>query len=532
MISACNYDKVYIKYLDRYTPQLIIDTNVITSDEYLQVNEENFDIMEAIEKDRIQVEEETHVDNLKTKVTNASKLSAQEEGEEKSKLSKSVGNSKAEEGEGVKSDEVVEGDNFPEKSGVGEEEVGEEEEKGPTTEDLNRIKVRQDCLDALANLHPIQFNLREWLVEKFDECYYLTINPESVFEWHSLLIRGDKMNWNRAFAKEKKPEEIEKEMKEYDSMTVSAGTAATKSKVMMYYDFSKTHKIRVSGDILREVYEQESDIQNTMSNIYSRFYDPYQPFSMQDLTTYLDILKDLDAYGFYRVVPRTYDDQKNFMNFTPHVILRESFLKAVNQLKNTEFNVTELEFEQILDNKAENLTSEFDLKQKRDQEQALRLEEQRLVREEEERKQFLIDAKKRREEEERLARLDKDNTGGQDTRRKGNTVRDTPTSSVKGGPSRQNTIANPLQSSDVNIPEEDENGEGMVEIKKTALAKSEAGNVEKEGAEASPKFSNAPSNFGEAVQDMIEEEMEYHNPFIKEFYRMSKNIFFQKFIYF
>lgn len=145
-----------------------------------------------------------------------------------------------------------------------------------------KFTSNSDSINAIHNqlekIKPIGINLREWIVTKLENNYYLAINPESVFKEQCLLVRGDKLNWSQALAiPDKKIDAqllVDQENAQSKSRSQTVGITNTSQKPMVHFDFSHVQKVRVTSRVVAKAHQEEQVAQGTKSGLTSRFFDP------------------------------------------------------------------------------------------------------------------------------------------------------------------------------------------------------------------------------------------------------------------
>ena len=377
------------------------------------MNEEIFDIALAAEQDKKRMEE---VSEAKQKAHNKSNVTGANDDKD-SQINKSAISSTIR-----KTTEPKVGDNLDplaaqeKKSNLdleedGEEEGEEEQPQGPSPEEIYHMEMKDKCMSELVDIQPLGFNLRQWLVEKLDDGYYLSINPESVFPEHCILVRGDKYVWHEPFGRKAVEGEDYGGANQFSTNQMSAmestsmNTKVTQSKPMLYFDFSRCQKTRVITDEAAEVFEEEKTAQKNSSYINSRFWDPHAPFSEKDLSQITSLVSSLDAYCLHRIPPSSFKDLRSFVNNTIHLIPRDTLLDITNKLNNQIFKEKNLDFEKLFSDKNE--LEREDIKEARILNSLLlKKDRERVFQEDIEREEYLIEIKKKRAEEKRLKEIE------------------------------------------------------------------------------------------------------------------------------
>ena len=168
--------------------------------------------------------------------------------------------------------------------------VIEGSDQGPTEEELRQLKIRQDCLKKLKEIIPTEHDVRELKVERVHAGYVLAIHPEPVFKTHSLLLKTDKFIWTEPFGQTAKhilnlecpeeatPKQIRLLEEKKERARIAEGEEEDRKHQIRVFDFSDTQKIRYATD-LDLLVQEEKEVQRTNSNLNSKFYDCYCPFT-------------------------------------------------------------------------------------------------------------------------------------------------------------------------------------------------------------------------------------------------------------
>lgn len=328
-----------------------------------------------------------------------------------------------------------------------EEIEGSDIYQGPSSADLHKAEVREFTLERLSSIMPIAVNMREWVITRLENHYYLAINPESVFKEQCILLRGDKIDWSIPLSVQNKHLDVGTVNAVQENAQSRAPTNTltnTSAKPMIHFDFSQTTKLRITEHDIKSIKADEVESQNTKSNLTSRFFDPLTPFSTQDMETIDGLVKEMDAYALYTAAPelehvcREYtrvreeaneaqdyiqyhqkvlnhkkeihleNDDPNmqpnleditiptspYLNYNVHILQRTTLLKHNHEQSHL------LEFERLFEDVDGVLVCDADREEKRLFEEAMVLEKLRIIQREEERLSFLAECKLRREQEE------------------------------------------------------------------------------------------------------------------------------------
>lgn len=416
---------VYSKYLERYTPELIINPIKKISKEYLKVDDPIFNIEEAVRHDRNNTDEEddevAELEDVGPTKEKIGRISTQKSiAGDKSPTSRIGKRSLAGSVAQKSTDEVLEeeqknpSDNNevaiessensspPNENGKsiegGNEKVASEvidssqiknevleegfaineEDKGPTEEEIAQMQVRKECLDKIMMIHPTFKNLREWMVKRLPDGYLLALHPEPIFKKHCLLIRDDKFVWSDPIGQNyRKIMELDNEdmaildLEERKREALDAeGDTKERRKEIRFFDFSTTTKMRYSLDIEQVVIE-EKGLQENDSNLNSKFFDPFCPFTSQDIIATYSLIQDLEAYALYRVPGIKEHDFREFLNYCIHIVKKDSLLEEATLLSGNTFRTGDIDFEPIIKDHLINIAS---LRQQRELQKKLDLE--------------------------------------------------------------------------------------------------------------------------------------------------------------
>jgi len=200
------------------------------------------------------------------------------------------------------------------------EEEEEESQKESEKVDENFIKLQEDMQKNL----PIKRLAHCWSITALDNDYNVMLSPESLFENHCILYKKEDVNYYYKIYKNKTI--LEAALEDNKKMFKRKG-----DNRKVYIDFSKFAKLRQKKILNYSLFrDQEVAYNEGSSNLNSRFIDFENLFTTQDMTVILKMMKGLDAYMCYSILPEGEVDYKQFVHNTVHIIPRESFLKVTN----------------------------------------------------------------------------------------------------------------------------------------------------------------------------------------------------------
>ena len=271
--------------------------------------------------------------------------------------------------------------------------VIENMDQGPTEEELKQLKIRQDCLKKLQEIIPTEHNLRELKVERVEAGYVLAIHPEPIFKRHSLLLKPDNFIWSEPFGQTceyiqglEAPEEATAKQirlleEKKERARIAEGDEEERKNQIRVFDFSDTQKIRYTTDIYPLV-QEEKEIQGTNSNLNSKFYDAFCPFTCQDIEVIGNMISKLDCYALYRAMPTDYKETRQFMSQCIHIVPRESMKREAHHLDGQVFKSSSLDFEKLFEN-LDLMTKYQDTLDVRKEAKVLEREQKKLIENEE-----------------------------------------------------------------------------------------------------------------------------------------------------
>ena len=199
-------------------------------------------------------------------------------------------------------------------------------------EELERKRVeqarREELYKELKDILPEIKSLKKWHVATLANNYELCLHPDPLFKRQCILTKNGRVKYDEPLLKYRPYEE-------------------KADKRVRISDFSKTRKLRVN-DWSRGVREEElQNLQSTTLN--SRFMDLRQLFTMSDMHVIVDLVRELDAFVFYRVMPADAETNIPYLNQCVHVVRRQHLIDEMNDCLKGIIAVDRLRLDVLLD---------------------------------------------------------------------------------------------------------------------------------------------------------------------------------------
>lgn len=430
--------KVFGKYLQRYTPELVVKQFEEVALEELEDKEDRFDLREAQLTDIRQnqdgeddpktkdgpafkrAHDDKHKDDGKSPLGKSNKDDGSQKdhsrkGSGGAKLDKSIHDEVIETGVGKEgspddaknsqghsknlgSEQKLPSDNHShtnKDAADSKGELGKEENKEMDEEERLRKheeeERKKEVYSQLLQIRPIIKSLKKFHVSSLGNNYELCLHPEPIFKKHCILTKNGRLKYDQC-PPFYKPYEEKPDMR------------------VRFTDFSQIHKLRVNDINAQYRKEEISALHSTTLN--SRFLDFEELFSLLDLNVICNLVESLDSFMFYRVLPKESKDDvqaaedRLFLNQCIHVVRREDLLDEMNEAVSGFTAFDSLSFDTLI-RSGRGLISDLTIDQMRQSEKEKfekrqikikKIEEKRKRREEREEKE-----KARLEEERKLA---------------------------------------------------------------------------------------------------------------------------------
>lgn len=269
----------------------------------------------------------------------------------------------------------------------GDKEMDEEERQRRQEEE----ELTKAVYAKLLEIKPTIKSLKKYHITSLGNSYELCLHPEPIFKRHCLLTKNGRLK--------------------YDVPLVAYRSYEDKAdKRIRISDFSQVHKLRTDETNAKYRKEEISKIQSTTLN--SRFLDFEELFTLLDLNVISNLIESLDCFVFYRILPKETPEEilaqenKLYVNQCVHVVRRQDLLDEMNEAAAGFTAFDSLDLDSVI-NAGRGLISDLAIEQlhqaevdkiNRREAKAKRIEEQKARREE--RQRILTE---KMEEERRIA---------------------------------------------------------------------------------------------------------------------------------